>query len=217
MDLLDEAGEIRQVYVELAQSGGPSVQTDLNEHLEAYIPKLTEIVMSLGNEQSLQAVISAEDALSTQLQAVASFWNWLRQNQIIQFGEREPQQAETKLPPVPSEEITGKTVFTYLVQLRSWTQEAADDLWGDDIPFELPGVGERYALGDFEQTVSLVQVFREGHTLRSTWIQVADCGAYWDSVSIGASRAKLLFKAKELIERILNPISFGPLQLMGMG
>jgi hypothetical protein len=214
IDLLDEAEGIRVEYVRIANEGGANVSEQLNDYMESYLPRLAEVVMALGNEQSLQAVIAAEHALGLQLNTVAGFWHWLRQNDIVKLGDKEPQQARTKLPPEPSEQITGPAVMAYLTELRAWIIEAAAELWLDDVPFEVPKIGGRYVVGDLNHTAQLVQVFTEGQQLREHWAKVADCGAYWESVPIGSSRARLLFKALELMERILHPLQQSPIMQM---
>lgn len=209
MTLLDATGEIRSEYIRISQEGGSGAVRQIEEHMAAYLPQLSENIMILGNDPELQTVISAEDGLLGQLRQVVGFWQWLRANNHVMLDSEEPQQAKTTIPPLPGDEVTGQAVLAYLKELQAWVAEVSQELWAGDRPFELAEIGDRYLIGEFSQAYVITQTLRDGVTLRETWIQVADCGAYWGSVSIGSFRAKLIFKACEIIERLLNPVVFG--------
>lgn len=204
--IIDRLVAINAEYKRIATSGGPGAQQELVQLIAREEMTLREGVTTLGNDARLKTVISAEPPLIRQVSGIGQFWVWLQQNGLVKVGEDLPnQEARTELPPEPSEQITGPDVMDYLQRLHGWLQTVSAELWGDENPIELPVLGDRYGIGDFGQTQIVANILSEGMGLKAHWIQLASCGAYWDTVSVGSARAKLIYKGVDILTQLLHP------------
>ena len=181
-------------------------QADCMAIIRRHEMELREGVSELGTNPRLQAVISAEVPLFQAVNVLANFWLWLQANNlVVAENERDPKMAQTIFPPAPVEELTGVTVLTYMRALRTWLGVVSDELWGEDNPLELPPLGDRFLLGDFNHSQAVMDILGEGQALHHHWSNIAACGAYWDAIGVGAARARLIYKALSLLESLLHP------------
>lgn len=203
-ELLETLQKITEEYTRISQEGGPGTAKLLRNLIQENEFRLREGILTLGNDPRLQQVILAEPKLNSAANNLGIFWTWLQDSGLVQSLLREPRQAKTKVPPEPAEHITGATVLEYLRSLREWLEIAAAELWGEENKLELPALGDRYAIGDFTQACRVANLLSEGAELKGYWIKLAECGAYWDTVPIGSSRAKLIYKGAAILVQLLN-------------
>lgn len=219
--ILDELETIRVEYQQRVTSPLPPGENPTQEEVsewqkhrardgQAIIERsemtLREGVVALGNDPRLQTVIAAEVPLFQRVNMLANFWLWLQGNKLVApEDEREMRVAKTVFPPTPDEVITGENVLTYMRALHLWLNEAADELWGEDNPIELPDLGNRYGIGDFNHTAAIVNTLQQGIGLQVHWSNLASCGAYWETLNIGAARAKLIYQGVSVLTSLIDP------------
>lgn len=206
---LDFFDEVSSAYKALVQ-GGPdrSGAAELVDYVQSHAPMFKEYMGNIQNDPNLGAVLGAEPGMSERLARALHFWQWLRDSHLVDDlipQDPPPKEAITSIPPEPGAGIDGTVIMEYLAGLQKWLTEASDELWGESSPINVPPLGERYSVGDWKQTFRIAHTMNEGVTLRSTWLQLSSCGHYWDTVAIGSARARMIFKALEIMNDIIYP------------
>lgn len=213
---------LEQVNTEISQLGTPSLmglkltKANAEDAVRTAEPMYTEKLLALRHEPSLQTVLAAEPELKRRLGAACAFWQGLESVGLTEHRvltsdpDAVGDAVVTRIPPEPPGEVTGETVHDYLVSLRQWIADEQAELWDGDAELALPKLGGRYGLGDFRQLVFVVEQLKDGDKLRKHWLKLAECGNYWNHSGIGASRAQLLYVARDILVKIINPPTEDP-------
>ncbi len=210
---LDYFDEVTETYKRMAHGNTQSIlggnsAAELVEYVQANAPMFKEHLENIQSDSRLGAVLGSEPGMSERLARALSFWQWMKDSHLIDDilpQDPPPKEAITAIPPEPGAGLDGTTVMEYLQGLQKWLTEASDDLWGEESPITVPPLGEKYLIGDWKQTFRIAHSLDEGAKLRITWLQLSSCGHYWDTVQIGSARAKMLFKALEIMNEIMYP------------
>lgn len=213
IELLTPLEETIQTYKELYKSGR---MKEAEEHLQVSEPTCTENIRILSYDQRMQTVIESEPKLQERYAKVSNFWVFALKQGLLSQKWPLPQ-ADTTLPPEPSNEITGATTLDYVTTLRGWLDQQSDLLWGDeDNPLvPLPEIGKRYLIGDFGHAHSIAMCLSEGMQVRAHWEALSNNGEEnWNSFPICAARAKLLHKGLHILEGLITRVpDMGPIEL----
>ena len=200
MALSREYMELRSTPFDTAESREARLHDKLQEIRPAYQAEVQAILWDPASQQ----VLEAEPRLNEVWSSATQFWKMIyRETGGNDVENYRP--AKTKLPPLLPTEITGQTMLEYIRELCEWLQFAGEELWGEDSPVQLPELGNRYGLGDFTQTKFVVETLADAEKLRSMWEYLAESEEYWNTVMVGASRAKLIHTAGGILHHLLHP------------
>lgn len=203
--LLKELVEIQDDYRSIVDAGGPGVVKALNLYVETVNETLAEMLGQIRSDATLSEVVSSEPTLGDCYQDACSFWRLLVVNGMVEETTR-MSEIQTTLPPEPPVEITSDSVMSFLIEMRDWVVGAADELWGDEPRgLKIEPLGDRYGLGEFDQTRAIVSAYDTATTLRAQWLRLSSMGDYWDSPSVGAARAKLVYVGSAVVRTIVSP------------
>jgi len=197
--------EMQEGYHRLCKTGGGHNVAQLEEFVSINELQFREKIEEIQYNPNLQCVIGAEPDLQEMLFRILAFYRFLMENKLITVPEEQtPKEADTAIPPEPPYPVDDKHALEYVVALRDWIDAASDDLWREDNPIDLPPMGGRLGIGDWEQQLQLTLTLNEGKGLRNTWLQLASCGNQWEQVNVGAARAKMIYQAKEILQACIS-------------
>lgn len=197
--------EVCDEYTRLIAQGG---MTEAPAFLRTQALMYRDHMLNIQTDAIVASVINSEPELLCRFNRGITFWQWMVDNDFVEdmFCDGLPhQEASTRLPPDPDAEITGEAVLGYIRGLYDWLKVESVSLWGENNPLGLPEIGQRYAVGDFSQAFRISHILNEGVGLRVTWVQLASCGNYWETVGIGVARAKMLFKGRDILRSLVLP------------